>query len=252
VKRRLLGLSLLGIAAWLIFTLAMLPARFVLAQFGGLLPPDIRLHGVQGTLWNGTAQTLAWRGVSAGPLHWDVQAVALLTGHLQADINAKLPQGFANFTVRAAPGGNLELSNVQLAMPLTTAARLAGQSAEVLQGDLTLQLETLRIENMQPVAASGTGILGNLRSSLLGDTALGSYQGEIRTTDAGIALTATDQSGPLHLQAQANLDPQGKWQATGTIGVRDTGNTRLAGMLRYLGPADASGMHRFRFSGQLP
>src|SRR5690606_40005787 len=93
VKRRLLGLSLLGIVAWLIFILAMLPARFVLAQFGSLLPPDIRLHGVQGTLWNGTAQTLAWRGVSAGPLHWDVQAVALLTGHLQADINAKLPQG---------------------------------------------------------------------------------------------------------------------------------------------------------------
>lgn len=252
MKRRVIGLSLLGIVAYLIFILVLLPARFVVAQLGGLLPSDVSLRDIQGTLWNGSVRAIEFQNMTAGPLHWDVQALAMLTGQLQADIETKLPQGFANFTLQVAPGGSLELSDVQLAMPLATAARLASQPAELLQGDLTLQLETLRIENQRPVAASGSGILNNLHSSLLGDIALGSYQTDIRTADAGITATATDQSGPLRLQAQASLSPQGGWQATGTIGVRDAGNTRLAGMLQYLGPADASGVHRFRFSGQLP
>ncbi len=250
MKRRVIGLSLLGVAAYLVFALALLPARFVFAQFAGLLPSEISLHGIQGTIWRGSA-LVSWHDITAGPVHWDMQALALFTGHLEAAIQAKLPQGFANFTMRLASGGDLELSDVQLAMPLATAARLAGQPAELLHGDLTLQLDTLRIEQQKPVAASGRGMLGNLYSSLSGDTALGSYQGEIKTTDAGIIVTAADQSGPLRLQAQATLNPQGKWQATGTIGVRDAGNSRLAGMLQFLGPADASGMRRFRFSGQL-
>ena len=113
--RHLRLLLAVGLIAFLLSLVALLPARVAFALFG--VPPTA-MTGVSGTLRQGAGQRLTVGGFTLGPVHWQARPSRLLLGQVAADLGATLPDGFLNVTVGLSIRGSLALSNLEAAAPL--------------------------------------------------------------------------------------------------------------------------------------
>lgn len=251
MKRRIVWLTLLGVGAYLLFLLATVPAQFVFARIVADMPPGLRVGAVNGTVWRGTLTDLQWQNWRIAQLDWNLRAGAFLTATLTADIDARLDKGFAEFQFEYAADDVITLRDLRAALPLQRVAGYAGLPAGMAQGDLTLQLSEAQFIAMRPASLRGQVALTNLTVTWLGAQSLGDYEALIETTGEEIRASVKDLQGPVQLQAITVLLPEGTYRVEGTVAARDTGNQKLVEMLRYLGPQDAAGAHRFRFSGRL-
>lgn len=251
-RKRALWLGLLGLFSLLCFLLATLPARTALGYLAGDVP-GLHIGSARGTVWNARLGDVRYRQFQIPAMKVELAFWPLITGTVSARVEAELPDGFLRFSLQAGTGGTLEIRDLQAALPLARIAPLLpGLPAGVAQGELTLKLDRARFENRQPVAATGRAALVNLTSTWTGERPLGDYAAEISTPEAGrILADITDLEGPVRLDAEATLTPDGNWQTEGSIAARDSSDEMLDQALRYLGPADATGAHSFRFSGRL-
>lgn len=251
-KKRALWLSLLGIIALLAFLIMLVPARLAITYAAHDIK-GLTIGSVSGTLWNAQLREVSYRNIHAPRIDWSLQFWPLLLGTISADVDAELAHGFARFELNAGMGGNeIDLSDVQVATTLDTLATFyPAIPAGTANGDLTIKLNSLRFENGKPVYIEGHAGLSNLTSTWTGARPLGSYDAQISTQENVIQALITDIDGPVKLAATATLTPQGAWQVSGDIAARDSTDETLQQAMRFLGPADASGMHQFSFSGQL-
>lgn len=251
-RRRVLLLSLLGLLALLVFLAARLPARLMLAHALQDLP-GLTVGSVSGTVWEGRARGLRYRELEVPALAWELDFWPLLGGTAALRIEAELPRGFARLDAALGLDGRIELENLRATLPLDSLAALyPAIPAGTVSGELTLNLDSARLEGLRPVALSGDVGLTGLTSSWTGALPLGDYMAEISAPAEGeIQARIVDLQGPVKLQARATLGSDGRWQAEGTVAPRDGSDRTLARAMAYLGPANAAGEHRFSFSGRI-
>ena len=60
------SLAILGIAAYSVFLVAAMPARWLVARFEGSIPGRYQAHDVEGTVWKGSAKAILTDTAIAG------------------------------------------------------------------------------------------------------------------------------------------------------------------------------------------
>lgn len=88
--RRWWWIGLLGALLVVMVVMATFPASLAWRQVEHRLP-ELRLQGVEGTIWSGQAYRLAVRGQPLGVLRWQLSPWALLRGTAQVDWNLQGP-----------------------------------------------------------------------------------------------------------------------------------------------------------------
>lgn len=61
-----------------------LPAQFIVQH--APLPSQLRIAGVEGTVWQGSAQQVQWQGINYGTLSWQLNPVKMFSGGLEAQV----------------------------------------------------------------------------------------------------------------------------------------------------------------------
>lgn len=84
-------LIIAGLTSFLLTSLTQIPARLVTERLPAELP--VKLQGVSGSLWQGSATSLHWQNVQLQDVEWNLQLAALLKGQLAASLRAHLAQG---------------------------------------------------------------------------------------------------------------------------------------------------------------
>jgi hypothetical protein len=99
------SIALLGIAAYAVFLLATMPARWALSQLA--LPPALVLSDVSGTVWRGAAQASVAPGASDGAaeLRWHFLPARLVSGRLAFALEASGPALDGRAEIARAVGG---------------------------------------------------------------------------------------------------------------------------------------------------
>lgn len=239
---------LAGIVVYLVFLVAMLPASYVTGWLQRKIP-QIQLASVSGSVWSGTAQELAYAGDTWGQLHWHFDWAGLFTGHPGYRLTVNGPgatlsgrvSGNAQHLLLRDLRGRLDIQRLTPWLPLPSGAA---------SGELQLNLDRILLVQDRPRAADGVIALDQLTLSWPQSLVLGSYQLKLVTqVNSGIEGTLLDTSGPLALQGNLQLKPDGHYDVSGVLSARDSSNQALNNLLRYV-PADASGSHRFNISGQ--
>ena len=118
----------------------------------GVIAYRRRSVGGVGTAWSGTAERLSLGGVTLGPVSWNLRPSRLLTGQLAADIEATLPDGFANGSIAAGVGGKIAISDLEAAAPLAWIAPAAGAAG----GQVAARFEKLAVNGGRVETAKGT------------------------------------------------------------------------------------------------
>jgi general secretion pathway protein N len=239
-----------GVGAYLAFALALFPAATAYRWFA---PEEIRLAGIQGTVWSGRAELGAGAGVALRDVRWAVRPAALAGGRAAARFQARLAGGFIQGEVRAG------LADVRL-LDLQASTRLATLRGVLPLADTTglasLMLEKLELVDGWPVNAAGELRIAELEVTPLflgeGDMIpLGGYRLSFRDTGGrGLLADINDSGGPLEVEGVLELGLDRAYRLEGFVRARPEASPDLVQGLEFMtADPDAAGRRPVSITG---
>lgn len=246
-RRRLIAL---GIGVFLGGLVIRFPANAAVAWF---LPeiPGVEIGTATGTIWQGRLLGVQYRKLAIERIDWDISATALLTGSVQADLNARLHDGELHATVSHGFGGTTTITNLKGTAPLAIASHIGVMPRDFASGEILLNFQTVQLDNGKPIAVEGRGALTNLRNSLMPDVALGDYEAVLNSTEQGIVGNFRDLHAPVEISGSATLQPTGQYSVSASLRPRPDAPEKLQEALKFLGPEDSEGRRQVEMEGHL-
>ncbi len=252
----------LGVGAYLVFLAAAFPAATAYRYFepavmhlAGRDPAELRLTGVEGTLWAGRAALGSAGGFALHDIRWDLSVPKLLTGRLAGRVQAGLPDGFVSADVSASPH-RVDLRGVRASTSLPSLDALLPLKG--MRGLVSLTLDRARLEDGRPTAVVGQARVAELAVPPLmpgagtAPIALGNYEMVFKDTDGkGISAAFQDKGGPLEVSGTLTLDSQYKYTLAGYAAPRADAPKELVQGLTLMSEPDAQGRRRFSLNGSL-
>lgn len=238
-----------GLAAFLLFMVAFLPASLVLRY----VPREFELRGVSGSIWRGRASEVLLRGQSLGALRWANRPWRLVL--LEADYGLRLePAGGAvTLGVRTSGDGRIELRRIRGRFPVASVAGIVGPDG--WSGEVELAVDRLVLRDSYPVSAVGTVTVRQLkapgeRGANIGDFELTLGQGAVGGD--GIAGRLRDlDNGPMRVRATLELAPDRSYLISGEVAALPEAGPAVLNTLAFLGPPDSLGRRPFAIEGTL-
>ncbi|MFW2403262.1 MAG: type II secretion system protein N, partial [Gammaproteobacteria bacterium] len=235
-----------GSAAFLVFALALVPARVI----NSALPDDsIKISDTSGTLWNGTARSVVIAGFQFTDVSWNLQALSLLIGRLSLSVDAKWGAGFVRGDLAAGITGALSVRDLRVAGPLAPVLRQLNMRGS--GGELSINFAELDIEDRWPTRAIGNVGVGRLPFSMLGipGGSMGNYGIEFEIADVAedgvIPGMLTDNGGPLEVVGELRLKPPQDYSIQARLKARPGAPPELVQGLLLAGPKLPDGSHEF-------
>ena len=239
--RRLLLFTVLTAAVALVVSF---PAR---VGYQWASPPHVKMSGLHGTVWNGSAREFSTNGVYLRDLTWKIRPLKLFTGQAHYEISGSPISGFFESEVIVSLGGTLTLRNLTASVPLqmfAAAANIAG-----LRGDASLNFERLELTAGRTTAMDGTVDVANLVVPMLSESSLGGYRAEFFTQNNGVMASVEDTDGVFDLAGSLQLNPDKSYAFLGQVVAKPNTPDILKNQLRYLPPANDRGQHELRREG---
>lgn len=240
-----------GIAAFLVFLAAQVPARLgpALLEDNGLLT-----SGVSGTLWHGRARSALLGQLAISDLRWRMSPLALLLGRAALDIEGQLTDGFVNGRVEIGLRG-LRLREFRLSSSLDALG--AGLGLPLSGGALSCEIERATVRD-----GWFTELVGELRLATLPLPLLmgpGVEPGGFAASFSAARVSATEPlegvivnvGGQLEVQARVVLTPPTDWVLSGLARPLPGAPAELAQGLAMLGPRQPDGSYEFTLAGSL-
>ena len=247
--RRPAALIAAGVAAFLFFFAALLPAS-VLLRF---IPPAITLAGVDGTVWRGSADEVIVRGRDIGAVRWSNRPWRMALLEIDYSVELRPRDGAVGMDVRIGPGGRLELANVNGSFPLDVIDGLLAPKG--WRGTAELAIDRLSLREGFPQEALGTVVVRELTAPGVRPLNIGSFQlalGEGAVGTNGIAGRLSDLgTGPMRVRATLELKPDRSYMIKGEVAAGPEASGAVQRNLAFLGPPDSQGRRPFAIEGTL-
>jgi hypothetical protein len=240
-------LLLLGLAAFLLALLVVLPARWV----GGMLPPAVQCAEWGGTLWRGSCAKLAVAVPGHPPVRieatsWKLHPVSLLRGRLAAEVALTDARGDAAGQVEMTRSGQLVLHGATARIQLDP--QFSGGLPSGWRGRVEMQQVELDWRANQVHRLGGEFRFNDLRDE--NGREMGNYQLVFPdSSTAPFSGQLHDQGGPLQVQAAVGLGADRSWSINGTVAERQGSNAGFRRYLEVLGSPDAAGRYPLSATG---
>jgi hypothetical protein len=239
-------LAWLGVAAFLLASIAMLPVRWI----AWMLPAQVQCASWSGSVWSGQCTGLVVQ--QAGPeltaemLRWRLHPASLLRWTIKATISVRTEQGTGSGVAELGRNGRLAIED--LAVSALFDRRLATMLAEGWQGQLETKDLTVRLQDNTLQALHGEIALLDFKDAQ--GASLGSYRLTFpRSATPPFMGTLQDTGGPLAFTAQVTIHGDRRWQLEGLITPRLDASQALRNRLEILGAADSTGRYRLSSEG---
>lgn len=246
-------LILTGVVSFLLTSLTQLPAALLTERLPANLP--LKLQGVAGSPWQGSASSLRWQNLQLQDVQWDWQFASLFKGELSAHLQGRWQGGKLDGICSVGFSGNLQCHDMNLtdlpAQALTP--YLQRFMVPPLRGQLQATLDTIVWDRQNLPQTSGrlewqgAGIQMNPQS-------FGQYSA-ILTVDADknqqISLTSAPDAA-FGVDGQITLQANRQFQRD--INIKPSKNVD-AGVKQFLGMIggvpQADGSYRLQQQGAL-
>jgi hypothetical protein len=229
----------LGLFVYLIGLAAQFPAAR-LAPY--LAEQGVVLESPRGSIWAGSAARMRLGGAEIPAPSWELSAAALVIGQ----VRVRLTTGWGEARLRAGLGGDLELRDIDLVVPLQDIP-VAG--ALQVGGDVRADVPGIEIVDGLPRRAQGSV---QWRNATLGaeGMALGGFGLELTTVNDKIIGRISDQGGPVEANGAVVLGPDGRYRLDLQLTARPGAEKVIENGLRLLGTAEPDGGVRLSREGR--
>jgi general secretion pathway protein N len=223
------------------FVIARLPASWVMpGPKSGMACSE-----VDGSVWNGSCTGLTVQQQPVGDLSWEVHAMRLLSGRINADVVVTRPTGTIRANVESGFDKKIVARDVLVDLPVDQELAAAlPPNLRGLRGKLHAQLAYLRVDGQIIRAIEGIVEAHDLSD---GDQKWGSYSVTFPPATAGDPVGQLKDlgSGPLAVEGSLKLTPAPGFDLQGLVAARPSASPDLVQNLRFLGSPDAQGRRQF-------
>jgi len=236
----------IAIAAYLLFLVTRFPANFAYVFVHDKLP-GLTLEELEGTVWQGGARSVVYKGVYAGSLQWNTHPLRLLLAEwnsaiqLQGPIESSADLGYSLTDT-------LTITNASVTARLSDLSRFLPQlSIMALEGRVSAEIESLVLQEGSLLDIRGTMKIDNLFAGAL---QLGDFTAEMSTDDEGTRKLVFASVGSDGLDVEGQLFLNQQEQITLDLLVRNPEHLGdLAGLFRQFSSEEPDG-NRFRWTGE--
>jgi general secretion pathway protein N len=239
---------------WLIFFGVLVFAGIVVAR----LPASWVLPGPQsgvtcaeadGTIWNGACTGLTVQQQAVGDLSWEVHAMRLLAGKINADIVVTRPTGSAQGNVESGFDKKITARDIKVDLPLDQELTSGlPPNFHGLRGKLHAQIALLKFDGHAIKVLEGVIEAHDLMDGG-GPTPQpwGSYSVTFAPPTTGVPLGQLRDlgGGPLAVEGTLRLTPEPGFDLEGLVAARPNAPADLVQEIQYLGSPDAQGRRPF-------
>ena len=243
----------IGVFIYLMFMVVYIPANWIVGI--APLPNNIKLSGVTGTLWQGSADLVSIDRRLIEQVSWDLNPWALLIGTANVDLQigsratAVSGQGDISWSL-----SGLSAENLRFEAPnqfLIGNARLPFRTK--VDGDVSLIIE--RLEQGEPWCEQLSGKLFLNRIDVknqfgeypLGDIALG-----LSCIDGMVQLNTDDSMNKMGIEGIATLGENNRFSVSAKIKPTPEQPEDLTQALSFLGKQDSQGYYPINYNGVIP
>jgi len=256
---RVRRLIIVATATLLIGLITLFPARIA---YNWLAPTELRLSGISGTIWRGSAVEGQAARLYVRNLTWDFKPVYLFTGNLAiatavevagGSVNTDLNVGFGGTVALRDFNGNLTIAGLSnlIQIPNMPIVRSNNANQVGVNGNINAMFSTLAIDDGILVTADGVVNISNLFVRQLAPTDVGDFKVEFNTTAEGIVASVQDTAGFLDLAGTFQITNDRLYSFTGLVAPTPTTPSGVVEQLSFLGSANDRGQREFRFEGEL-
>ncbi|MFD2179134.1 type II secretion system protein N [Veronia pacifica] len=248
--KRKISLSLLLIVVFTVSLVAHLPARLAVNYLPASM--GVRLAGVDGTVWQGTAKQVSWQNKPMGRLSWEVHLLQLFLG--KADVSVELRGGvngldgkghvgvsfggpYATDFILSAPA-EMVLRNVPAPIPVTATG--------------SVNLVVKRYEFASPWCKELDGRLNWVNgavSSPVGDISAGDAMANLSCNAGSLSVRGDSKSASLTSNFSLELAPDQSYKVDGWFIPGSEFPNQLRQQLSWLGQPDSNGRYPLKFNG---
>jgi hypothetical protein len=241
-----LRLVWIGLAAFLLAVLVVLPARWM----AWALPAQVQCATLSGSVWHGQCDGLTVQQTGAPleipMLRWKLHPLSLLRLTVNADFSVRTVQGTVSGAAELGRKGRMAVRN--LAASALFDRRLATMLADGWNGQLEARDLAVEMQGNMLKKLSGEMELRDFKDAQ--GAPFGSYRLVFTPADAPpFAGTITDTGGPLAVTASVTVSSDRRWQLDGLITPRAGASPEMRSRLEMLAAPDASGAYRLQSEG---
>lgn len=244
-----------GILVFLIWLIATIPARLVLAHVSNALPA-FYAEGVSGTIWSGSAARVAITAPGfnheLGQTQWQLHPLALLGGKLALTLDAKNGRDRIASDAAVSLGGRIELRNTDVSLPAALIRNWYPVPAQV-DGLLSLQLKSLSFANAVIDDLDGALTWQDAQVDFAGaPVKLGTLLAQLSLGDNGAyKVDLSDLGGPLGVAGLVLVSPtERSWLADLKVTPKAGFDPTVANMISQFGARDPSGAVTYKQAGK--
>lgn len=246
---------LLGGVIYLLALVLTLPAVRAYALVGKHLNPLV-LYTLDGTVWSGHAAVATFGPRRLESLSWQLRPWMILAGRIEVAIAFTEDHRHTQAVIGRTLGGAYFATDVSTRLPPKVLERALNLPNTGLEGETLVNLDEIRLKDgrLQYVA----GRLSWQRAGLIDPkTALGGYT---LTLSTDTLTNKIDMRGvlkeqvnsPLRAEGVLHITPEGRYQFTGALSLRDPARTDLEQALRFFGSPGPGGKVPLTAAGNLP
>jgi general secretion pathway protein N len=239
-----------GLSGLLLFLVAYVPAPLLYHWSRTDMVPQIQVFGARGNLWQGQATSINLAGIQLQTVRWQLRPLSLLILRVSHRVTAQTEGGELDAVISRSLLGTLRVSSLKGSLPVEQLGPSLQLPVLPVSGRMQFELDQLKLSNGRPIQAKGVVEFKGLVFSFTSPpAALGSYRGELSTTDEIIKLTITSESGDVEANGSAEVKPEGQYTLDLKLRPRATASASVSGLLQSLGRSDAEGWYLLRRNG---
>ena len=246
---------LLAVVSYLFFFISQFPANKAYFLVEDLLDDQdipLEMFNLTGSLWKGSASTVIYDRQRFDAVAWEFHPLDLLTAKAAISLRFKSKDAALKGKFARTLTGDFVLNDVQANIEATELMKLLKIPAVKLGGNIALNLAHLELSGKTINYVQGRLLWSDAESKFPQKLTLGDVFADLSTQDDDvIKVKLGDGGGPLELNGDLTVAPDGKYDLKGLLAARAGKQSVLGRSLGFMAKYDSTGKASFNRSGNI-
>lgn len=248
-----------GLLAYIIFLCVMLPAERGYGLIKEKVAP-LRLYQLHGSVWSGSAGMAVAGTRQMQNVQWTLRPWMLLLGRIEASIEFDEAGRHTQTVLGRTLGGTIYLADVKTQLPPAALENALNIPGSGLDGAVDVALSDVKFTDVKLTTLEGTLSWNNAAlfvTRTSPKTKLGSFVMTLTTKSGGTGneingVLKDNPASPLRADGILRIKPDGTYQFTGSLALRDASRADLVQALRLFGSPGPGGKIPLSATGTVP